>query len=52
MYQVLKQVWHKDTQKYWLQYVTEYPNLVSANAHAKRLKGIVMTNGHIVFDLR
>jgi hypothetical protein len=47
MYQVFKKV----DSKGMLQYVTEYPNLVSAQAHAKKLKGVVKINGHICYDL-
>lgn len=52
MYQVFKQVWDKTTHKYLLQYVAEYPNLVSARTIAKSIKGVVKINGHICFDLR
>lgn len=50
MYQVFKQVWNAGIAT--LQYVTEYPNLVSAKAHTKRIKGVVKINGHICFDFR
>jgi len=52
MYQVFKQVWHKDTQQYWLTYVSEYPNLDSARLIARKVKGVVKINGTICLDLR
>lgn len=50
MYQVFKQVWNQGVAT--LQYITEYPNLVSAQAHAKKLKGVVKINGTICNDFR
>jgi hypothetical protein len=50
MYEVYKQIWNNG--KSLLQYVANYPNLVSASAHARRVKGVVQINGHICLDLR